>query len=235
MTNQTFWHVAQKKFLKKNTQDFRHLYQHQIVLKFHVLNFKILNLQCKTIVLNLIQLHLFSFQFSQSIILILMNLNIEKSNVEIDDSKFQLNLNIFAFDDNFVDVFIQKLWNQIETRNIFEFWILKTLRNDDRYHNKIPFIECEKRDNILYFRDKKYVLNSNSFRFRIIQLVHDSVTNKHLKRIKIYELVNRVYWWLNFYKYIKRFVRNCHVCTRIKFFRQKIQKWLRFLSISQRR
>ena len=38
-----------------------------------------------------------------------MNLNIEKSNVEIDDSKFQLNLNIFAFDDDFVDVFTQKL------------------------------------------------------------------------------------------------------------------------------
>ena len=79
------------------------------MLKFHVLNFKILNLQCKTIVLNSIQLHLFSFQFSQSIILISMNLNIEKSDVEIDDSKFQLNSNISAFDNDFVDVFIQTL------------------------------------------------------------------------------------------------------------------------------
>ena len=79
------------------------------MLKFYVLNFKILNLQCKTIVLNSIQLHLFSFQFSQSIILTLMNLNIEESNVEINDSKSQLILNIFAFDDDFVDVFIQTL------------------------------------------------------------------------------------------------------------------------------
>ena len=38
-----------------------------------------------------------------------MNLNIEESNVEIDDSKFQLNLNTFTFDNDFVDVFIQKL------------------------------------------------------------------------------------------------------------------------------
>ena len=38
-----------------------------------------------------------------------MNLNIEKSDVEIDDLKFQLNLNIFAFDDDFVDVLTQKL------------------------------------------------------------------------------------------------------------------------------
>ena len=38
-----------------------------------------------------------------------MNLNIEESNIEIDDSKFQLNLNTSAFDDDFVDVFIQRL------------------------------------------------------------------------------------------------------------------------------
>ena len=192
-------------------------------------------MQCKTIILNLIQLHLFSFQFSQLIILILINLNIEKSNVEIDDSKFQLNLNIFAFDDDFVDVFIQTLWNQVETRNIFEFRILKAFRNNDRYHNKISFVECKKHNNTLYFRDKKYVFNSNNFRFRIIQLVHNNVTNKHSKRVKIYKFVNWVYWWFNFYKYIKRFVRNCYVCIQIKFFRQKIQKWLHFFSISQRR
>ena len=164
-----------------------------------------------------------------------MNLNIEESNVEIDDLKSQLNLNIFAFDNDFVDVFIQTLWNQVEARNIFEFRILKALRNDDRYHNKISFVECEKRNNILYFRDKKYVLNSKSFRFRIIQLVHDNVTNEHSKRVKIYKFVNWVYWWFNFYKYIKRFVRNCYVCIRIKSFRQKTQKWLRFFSVSQRR
>ena len=169
------------------------MYQHQIVLKSYVLNFKILDLQCKTIALNSIQLYLFSFQFSQSIILTLMNLNIEKSNVEIDDSKFQLNLNTFTFDNDFVDVFIQTLWNQIEARNIFEFRILKTFRNNDRYHNKISFVECEKRNNILYFRDKKYVFNSNNFRFRIIQLVHDNMINKHSKRVKIYKYVNRIY------------------------------------------
>ena len=164
-----------------------------------------------------------------------MNLNIEESDVEIDDSKFQLNLNISALDDDFADVFTQKLWNQAEARNIFEFRILKALRNGDRYHNKIPLVECEERNNTLYFRDKKYVFNSNSFRLRIIQLAHDSVTSEHSKRAKTYELVSRVYWWLNLYKYIKRFVRNCHVCTRAKSFRQKTQEWLRFLSVSQRR
>ena len=38
-----------------------------------------------------------------------MNLDIEESDVEIDDSKFQLNSDIFAFDNDFVDVFIQTL------------------------------------------------------------------------------------------------------------------------------
>ena len=134
-------------FKKRNTQKSRHLYQHQTVLKSHVLDFRILNLQCKIVILNSIQLHLFSFQLSQSIILIFMNLNIEKSDVKIDDSKSQLNQDISAFDDDLVDVFTQTLWNQIEARNVFESRILKVFRNDDRYHSKIFFVKCEERNN----------------------------------------------------------------------------------------
>ena len=38
-----------------------------------------------------------------------MNLDIEESNVEIDDSESQLNQNISALDNDFVDVFTQTL------------------------------------------------------------------------------------------------------------------------------
>ena len=74
----------------------------------------------------------------------------------------------------------------------------------------------------LHFQKRKYVFNFNRFRFRIIQLVHDNVASEHLERFKCYNLIIRVYWWLNMYKYIQRFVRNCHVCFRFKSSRQKI-------------
>ena len=51
---------------------------------------------------------------------------------------------------------------------MFRLQILEALRNGDHYYSKIPLIEYEKRDNILYFRGKKYVLNSNNLRLRII-------------------------------------------------------------------
>ena len=58
-------------------------------------------------------------------------------------------------------------------------------RNETRYYNKISLTKCENRDNSLYFRDKKYVFNLNRFRCRIIQFAHDSIVDKHFKKVKL--------------------------------------------------
>jgi len=79
------------------------------------------------------------------------------------------------------------------------------------------------------------MLNSDKLRLRIIQLAHDSIINDHSERAKSYELINRVYWWSNIYKYVQHFVWNCHVCTRFKLFKQWTQEWLHLLSILERR
>jgi len=108
------------------------------------------------------------------------------------------------------------------------------LCNEARHHNKIFLVECEEHENYLYFQERKYVLNSNKLRLRIIQLAHDSVVDDHSERAKSYELISWVYWWSNIYKYVQRFVWNCHVCTRFKLFRQRTQEWLHFLSVLER-
>ena len=218
-----------------DTQDPRHLYQHQTVLKSHVLDPRILDLQCRTVTLDPIQLHLSPSQPSQPITLAPMDLDTEEPDVEIDDPEPQLDQDIPAPDDDPADVPTQTLWDQAEARDTFGPRILEALRNGDRYHSKIPLAECEERNNTLYFRDRKYVPNSNSLRLRVIQLAHDSVAGGHPGRAKTYELVSRAYWWPNLYKYVKRFVRNCHVCTRAKPSRQKTQGWLRPLPVPQRR
>ncbi len=109
------------------------------------------------------------------------------------------------------------------------------LRNEARHHNKIFLVECEEHENHLYFQERKYVLNSNKLRLRIIQLAHDSVIDDHSERAKSYELISWVYWWSNIYKYVQRFVWNYHMCTRFKLFRQWTQEWLCFLSVLERR
>jgi len=138
-------------------------------------------------------------------------------------------------DEDFADTFIQTLWEQVEVNDMFAVQIIKALCNEARHHNKIFLVECEKHENHLYFQERRYVFNFNKLRLRIIQLAHDSVINDHSERVKSYELISWVYWWLNIYKYVQRFVRNCHVCTCFKFFRQWIQEWLYSLSVLERR
>ena len=80
---------------ERNTLDSCHQYQHQTVLKSHILDNKIkknlclklktINLQCWIIVLDLIQLHLCSVLPLFPIILALMNMKTEES--EVNDVK----------------------------------------------------------------------------------------------------------------------------------------------------
>ena len=170
------------------------------MLKFHVWNFKLVKLQCKIVILNFIQLHLNLTQSKSSFILTFINMNFEK--FEFDDSKSQLNQETFISNENSIDISTQTLWEQVEINDKFASQILKVFRNEVYYQNKISFAKCENRDNSLYFRDKKYVFNSNRFRFRIIQFVHDNIVDEHFEKVKCYELISRVFWWFNFYKYI---------------------------------
>lgn len=229
-----------------DTQDPRHLHQHQTVLKSHVLDPRIqedlhdsvfeprtVDLQCRTIVLDPIQLYLSPIQPTSPITLALMDLDSEEP--ETDDLEPQLDQGIPNPDEDPADIPTQALWDQAENSDRFAPQVLEALRNGVRYHSRIPLAECEDRDNSLYFRGRKYVPNSNRLRLRIIQLAHDSVAGGHPGRAKCYDLVSRAYWWPNIYKYVQRFVRNCYVCARSKPSRQKAQGWLRPLPVPQRR
>jgi len=89
-------------------------------LKTHVLNFdivknlifdifdiKVMKLQSQIIILDSIQLHLFSIISTLLQILVFMNLKIEEFNVE--DVKSQLNQDILNLDEDFADILIQTL------------------------------------------------------------------------------------------------------------------------------
>ena len=79
------------------------------------------------------------------------------------------------------------------------------------------------------------MLNLNKLCLHIIQLTHDNVVDDHSEKAKSYELINQAYWWSNIYKYVQRFVWNCHMCTHFKLFKQWTQKWLHFLSVLEHR
>ncbi len=151
--------------------------------------------QSQIIILDSVQLHLFSVFSVLSLTLTLMNLEVKEFNVE--DVKFhlksQLDQDILNLDEDFADTFIQTLWEQVEVNDMFAVQIIKALCNEARHHNKIFLVEYEKHENHLYFQKRKYVLNFNKLRLCIIQLTHDNVINDHSKRVKSYELISWVY------------------------------------------
>ncbi len=115
---------------EKNTFNSQHQYQHQTILKIHVLDFnivenltldifniKVMKLQLQIIALNSVQLHLFSVISTSLQILVFMNLEIEEFNIE--DVKSQLNQDILNLDEDFADIFTQTLWKQVEINDKF--------------------------------------------------------------------------------------------------------------------
>ncbi len=222
---------------ERNTFNSRHQYQHQTILKTHVLDFdivenlalnafniKVMKLQSQIITLDSVQLHLFSVISASSQILVLMNLEIEEFDVK--NVKSQLDQDTLNLDEDSADTLTQTLWKQVEINDKFAVQIIKVLRNEAQHHNKISLVECEEHENHLYFQERKYMLNSDKLCLCIIQLAHDSVVNDYSERAKSYELISRVYWWSNIYKYVQCFVWNCYVCTRFKLSRQWTQEWL---------
>ncbi len=218
-------------FKERNTFDSWHQYQHQTILKTHVLDFnivenlvldifniKVMKLQSQIIALNSVQLHLFSIISASSQILTFMNLEIEEFDVE--NIKSQLNQNTLNLDEDSADTLTHTLWKQVEINDKFAAQIIKVLCNEAWHHNKIFLVECEEHENHLYFQERKYVLNSDKLRLCIIQLTHDNVINDHSERAKSYELISWIYWWSNIYKYVQHFIWNCHMYTRFKLFKQ---------------
>ncbi len=200
-------------FKERNTFNSWHQYQHQTILKTHILNLnivenlafdifniKVMKLQLQIIALDSVQLHLFSIISALSQILAFMNLEIKEFNIE--NIKSQLDQNTLNLDEDFADTFTQTLWKQIKINDKFAIQIIEALCNEAWYHNKISLIKCEEHENHLYFQERKYVLNSDKLHLHIIQLAHDNIINDHSERAKSYKLISQVYWWSNIYKYV---------------------------------
>ena len=116
---------------ERDTQDPHYLHQYQTVLKSHILDpriqedlqnvfkLRILNLQCRIITLNLIQLHLSSVQLSSLINLTPMKLNTEDPEPKTNDPEPQLNQEILNSNEDSADIFTQTLWDQVISCNEF--------------------------------------------------------------------------------------------------------------------
>ena len=128
--------------------------------------------------------------------------------------------------------------------------ILKVFRIEKRILKEFPLVECTIVNNQIQYRIERTIIdsdadfveyslnnkrllifNNDELRLRLIQLIHDTFIADHFEITKIYEIFVRNYFWINMMNTVKQFIRNCHICRREKFFRNKYFEALRFLFV----
>ena len=73
--------------------------------------------------------------------------------------------------------------------------------------------------------------NLDHFRLNVIRQIHDQIAVEYFDYVRTFRLINQNYYWPRMNKFIKKYVRNCHVCRRAKIFRNKYNDKLNSLSI----
>ena len=93
---------------------------------------------------------------------------------------------------------------------------------------------CIIKNELLYNKERLWVLNFDHFRLNVIRQIHDQIAVEHSNYARIFRLINQNYYWSRMNKHIKKYVRNYHVCRRAKIFRDKYNDKLNFLSIFEK-
>jgi hypothetical protein len=100
---------------------------------------------------------------------------------------------------------------------------------------KVSIAECSlDEEGRLLFRGRRWVPDSEPLRTTLIQQTHDSILSGHPGREAMAALMARQFFWPNMLRDIRRFVRNCDTCGRMKAWRERKQGFLKPLPIPDR-
>ena len=87
--------------------------------------------------------------------------------------------------------------NLMNYKYMHDSWIqliLIMIKTDQWQHKEITLIEYEMQNNQLFYYDNFVILNSESLWFKILEFAHNAVIVEHSDCMKIYEIVQQVYY-----------------------------------------
>ncbi len=99
--------------------------------------------------------------------------------------------------------------------------------------HSIELKHCKIVDDVLFRKDLLWV--SENMHTKLLKKIHDQSFISHSDNQRTIDLVQRFYYWSDYWAMIKRYIQNCHVCQRSKTSKDSINKLLHSLSISQKR
>ena len=94
--------------------------------------------------------------------------------------------------------------------------ILDYLRAGKTHTKLITLAECTELNERLYYQGKRYVPDYEPLKIELLRRYHDSPLAGHPGSAKTLELISRDYYWPQLYLFVKRYIRNCRICARIK-------------------
>ena len=138
------------------------------------------------------------------------------------------------------DPSLVKQWAQAQQQDQTYEEAVAAIRRDARIFPtalglKVSIAECSlNEEGRLLFRGRRWVPDSEPLRTALIQQIHDTRLTGHPGREGTAALMARQFFWPNMLRDIRRFVRNCDICGRMKAWRERKQGFLKPLPIPDR-
>ena len=111
----------------------------------------------------------------------------------------------------------------------------EALEQDLTSVNEVNLQDCRETNDVLYRDDRLWVFVDVSLLVDFLKKIHESSASNHSEFNRMKNLLRRDYYWLNMRKIVRRYVRNCHDCQRIKVSRDRKNDLLTLLIISLQR
>jgi len=83
----------------------------------------------------------------------------------------------------------------------------------------------------LFYYNNFIILNFEFLRFKILEFAHDVAIAEHSDCMKIYKIVQQIYYWFIMHDFIRKYVWFCLTCIQEKSWHMKKQNVLWFLSV----
>ena len=111
----------------------------------------------------------------------------------------------------------------------------ETFDQDFTFVNKINLRDCHEKNDALYYNDRLWMLVDVLLLVDFLKEIHEFSTSNHSEFNRMKNLLRRNYYWFNMRKIVRRYVRNCHECQRIKIFKDRKNDLFILLIISLQR
>ncbi len=112
--------------------------------------------------------------------------------------------------------------------------IRKILEKNKKSYDEMLLKKFKSIEDILFFKEKLWIFESNQLKLDIIRKIHDQFASKHLDVRRTCKYLHKWYYWSQVKQSVKRYIRNCHICKKSKASRNKYFELLNLLFISNR-